>query len=146
MDSIILEEAGRLVQTREAWLGEARKAQSMAEELPKVILDYPIEACSLDYLTSRDELGLDVYFYGDKREERSREFLGLLVEAGMVLVPEELKGITFYSKPTSLKIDGVMDKVKISVHGLPLPPNCEIKEVDRPGRIYEVTCKGKGGD
>ena len=135
--------ANNTVVNRKKWLRESIAAQASINELPIAIIDYPADSCYVGYDTVAATVTM--YFYGASREERAKELLSILVESGAVVEQEVLKDRTFYSKPTETTVTATLGGIRIAVKGMPLPPNCEIEEIDSPGKIYKVICTGKGG-
>jgi hypothetical protein len=134
-----------VIVNRKKQLKESIAAQASVNELPIAIIDYPADSCYVGYDTRAEAAIVTMYFYGEGREERAKELLSMLVESGAVLEQEVLKDRTFYSKPTETSMSCILCGIRITVKGLPLPSNCEIEEIDSPGKIYKVICTGKGG-
>ena len=139
------QEASNMIVNRAKWLRESIVAQASINELPIPIIDYPADSCYVGYDTVAEAAEVGMYFYGAGREERAKELLSILVESGAVVEQEVLKDRTFYSKPTETTVTATLGGIRIAVKGMPLPPNCEIEEIDSPGKIYKVICTGKGG-
>jgi len=145
MAASIGQEAEDVIVDRKKWLKESIAAQASVNELPIDILDYPVDSCYVGYDAKAEAATVSMYFYGASRGERAKELLSLLVEAGATVEQEVLNDRTFYSKPTETTVTAILGRIRICVKGLPLPPNCEIEEIDSPGKIYKVICTGKGG-
>jgi len=139
------QEAKDMIANRKKWLHESIAAQASINELPIAIIDYPVDSCYVGYDTMAEAATVSMYFFEEGREERAKELLSVLVESGAVLKQEVLKDRTFYSKPTETTVTATIGGIRIAVKGMPLPPNCEIEEIDSPGKIYKVICTGKGG-
>ncbi len=143
--------ANHIVEQRRKHLTNALHALTVVESLPEAISNYPADSISIGTYYGGDlSLSVSFDFIGKNHEDRAAELIATLAELGVVMKREDLSDRELWSKPTCTSWHGEVDtdsgKVSFTVSGMPLPPTCEIEQIDvtdsEPQRSfrYKVKC------
>ena len=142
METIRTEILATVVQ-RQKHLTNAIAALDIVTNLPNILSDYPADSVSIGtYYGGEHSLSVSLSFSGDGHENRAKELIDKLAELGVVMQREDLSDRELYSKPTNTSWHGELGKVIITVFGMPLPPSCEIEEIEsEPQKTFKYKIK-----